>query len=172
MILFIAQGRKIGYVGREVYRYDKDNYLALSVPIPFQCKVEATPDEPVLALVISVEPTMLSEILINLDEPSLPNAPVPRGLYASPMTDELRGAAIRKVPEPVDGAAPDSIELKPAGSRALLPARSLRSWRNAIQPMAKVTEAMASTRASNHSDIRHHLARRPRSVEAANGSIR
>lgn len=95
MILFIAQGRKIGYLGGEVYRYDKDNYLALSVPIPFECKVEATPEEPVLALVISVDQTMLSEILINLDEPSQSTEPVPRGIYASSMIDELRNATIR-----------------------------------------------------------------------------
>lgn len=95
MILLIAQGRKIGYLGGEVYHYDKDNYLALSVPLPFECKVEATPEEPVLALVISVEPTMLSEFLISLDEPAATSAPIPRGIYSSPMTAELRGAAIR-----------------------------------------------------------------------------
>lgn len=95
MILFIAQGRKVGYLGGEEYRYDKDNYLALSVPIPFECKVEATPDEPVLALIISVDPAILGEILINLDEPQSPSASVPRGIYSSAMTDELRGAAIR-----------------------------------------------------------------------------
>jgi AraC-like DNA-binding protein len=95
MILFIAQGRKIGYLGGEVYRYDKDNFLALSVPIPFECKVEATPEEPVLALIISVDPTMLGEILINLDEPASSNTSVPRGIYSSSMTNELRGAAVR-----------------------------------------------------------------------------
>ena len=92
MILILAQGRKIGYLAGEVYQYDKENYLALSVPIPFECKVEATPEEPVLALVISVDPTMLSEILINLDEPPSSDSPVPRGIYSSPMTDKLRGA--------------------------------------------------------------------------------
>jgi AraC-like DNA-binding protein len=63
--------------------------------MPFQCKVEASPEEPVLALVISVDPTMLSEILINLDEPNQSNAAVPRGIYSSAMTDELRSAVIR-----------------------------------------------------------------------------
>jgi len=95
MILFIAQGRKIGYLGDEVLTYDKNHYLALSVPVPFQCKVEASPEEPVLALVISVDPTMLSEILINLDEPSISDVAVPRGIYSSGMTDELRSAVIR-----------------------------------------------------------------------------
>src|SRR6516165_3254475 len=95
MILFIAQGRKIGYLGGEVYRYDKNNYLALSVPLPFECRVEATPEEPVLALIISVDPTMLGEILINLDEPASSNTSVPRGIYSSSMTNELRGAAVR-----------------------------------------------------------------------------
>ncbi len=95
MILFIGQGRKIGYLGGEVLTYDKDNYLALSVPMPFQCRVEATPEEPVLALLIAVDPAMLSEILINLDEPTTSEVAVPRGIYSSAMTDELRGAVIR-----------------------------------------------------------------------------
>jgi hypothetical protein len=95
MILFIAQGRKIGYVGGEVLTYDKDHYLALSVPIPFQCRVEATSEDPVLALVIAVDPAMLSEILINLDEPTTSEIAVPRGIYSSAITGEIRSAVVR-----------------------------------------------------------------------------
>lgn len=94
-IIFIAQGRKCGYVGGEVYRYDADNYLALAIPVPAECEIDATSTEPLLALAITVEPTMLAEILVNLDEPVRLDGPVPRGICANPLTPVLRDAAVR-----------------------------------------------------------------------------
>jgi AraC-like DNA-binding protein len=94
MILFIGQGRKRGYLGGEVLHYDAGHYLALSVPVPVECEVDASPDEPLLALKIAVEPTLLAEILVNLDEPPR-EGHVPRGIDASPLTPELGEAVVR-----------------------------------------------------------------------------
>jgi len=57
MIVVIGQGRKRGYLGEEVYIYDPFNYLVLSVPLPVECEWEADPEEPLLLVTISVEPT-------------------------------------------------------------------------------------------------------------------
>lgn len=94
-IVFLGQGRKRIYLGGKVIQYDADNYLALSVPVPVECEVQASPDEPLLALSITVEPATLAEILVNLDEPARTEGAVPRGIYASPLTDELNDAALR-----------------------------------------------------------------------------
>ena len=95
VIVFVGQGHKRGYLGNEVYRYDAFNYLVLSVPLPVECEWEASPEEPLLVLAINVEPTMLGEILLELDEPLRPVGPMPRGISTTPMSNELSGAVIR-----------------------------------------------------------------------------
>ena len=47
-IVIVGQGRKIGYLGEKVYVYDQNNYLVLSVPLPFECETIAVlmPDSP------------------------------------------------------------------------------------------------------------------------------
>src|SRR5947209_5580060 len=67
-VVVIGQGRKRGYLGDEVFPYGPDDYLALSVPLPAECEVEASADEPLLGVTVAVEPAMLGEMLIDLDE--------------------------------------------------------------------------------------------------------
>src|SRR5215472_3373071 len=67
-ILIVGQGRKRAYLGGEVYRYDAYNYLVLSVPLPAECEVEASTEEPLLLLSVGVETTMLGEMLLEMDE--------------------------------------------------------------------------------------------------------
>jgi AraC-like DNA-binding protein len=94
-ILIVGQGRKRAYLGGEIYRYDAYNYLVLSVPIPAECETEASPEEPLLLLAINVEPTMLGEMLLEMDELPPPTGSTPRGISSTPMTEELGGAVIR-----------------------------------------------------------------------------
>jgi AraC-like DNA-binding protein len=95
MIYIIAQGQKIGYLGDDVFRYNADNYLVLSVPLPLQCEWVASPEEPLLAVKIAVDPTMLVEMLMDLDEPAHGNGAVPRGIHTTPLTTELSDAVMR-----------------------------------------------------------------------------
>jgi AraC-like DNA-binding protein len=94
-ILIVGQGRKRAYLGGEVYRYDAYNYLVSSVPLPAECETEASPEEPLLLLAIHVEPTMLGEMLLEMDELAPPAGPTPRGISSTPMSEELGGAVIR-----------------------------------------------------------------------------
>ena len=94
-ILVVGQGRKRAYLGGEVYRYDPFNYLVLSVPLPAECETEATPEEPLLLLAIAVEPTLLGEMLLEMDDLPMPVGPTPRGISSTPMSEELGGAVIR-----------------------------------------------------------------------------
>jgi hypothetical protein len=66
-ILIVGQGRKRAYLGGDVYQYDSYNYLVLPVPMPAECETEASAEEPLLLLAIDVEPTMLGEILLEMD---------------------------------------------------------------------------------------------------------
>src|SRR3954463_14724170 len=94
-ILIVGQGRKRAYLGGETYRYDAYNYLVLSVPLPAECETEASADEPLLLLAIHLEPAMVGEMMLELDEPPSPAAPTPRGISSTPMDEQLAGAVIR-----------------------------------------------------------------------------
>src|SRR3954447_14941554 len=94
-ILIVGQGRKKAYLGGETYEYDAYNYLVLSVPLPAECETEASPEEPLLLLAINVETAMLGEMMLEIDEPTPPVTPTPRGISSTPMNEELAGAVIR-----------------------------------------------------------------------------
>src|SRR6266436_1806822 len=55
-IFIIAQGRKTGYLGDKRFVYDPNHYLVLSVPMPFECETDGSPEEPMLAVCIGVTP--------------------------------------------------------------------------------------------------------------------
>ena len=92
-IAVVGRGRKRGYLGDEVYTYDPFNYLVLSVPLSAECEWEASPEEPVLLVAINVEPTMLGEMILEMDEPLPPVDTTPRGISTTPMSEELGGAS-------------------------------------------------------------------------------
>jgi len=95
-IVIVGQGRKRAYLGDEVYTCDPLNYLVSSVPIPAECEADASAEEPVLILAIDVEPAMLGELILEMNEHAPPPAgPTPRGLSTTPMGEELVGAVIR-----------------------------------------------------------------------------
>src|SRR5271169_4555041 len=66
-IIIIAQGRKRGFLGGQVYTYDPKNYLVLSVPLPFECETEGSPENPLLGLSVRVEPATIAELLLEMD---------------------------------------------------------------------------------------------------------
>jgi len=105
-IVIIAQGRKIGYLGDQVYTYDPNNYLVLSVPLPLDCETIASPEEPLLGLSISVDATAVNELLLEMDDTSSLSAAVPRGIFSTPLTADLIDASLRLLEclgNPVDG---------------------------------------------------------------------
>lgn len=100
-IVVVAQGRKTGYIGERVYRYDPDNYLLLTVPLPFECEIEATPDRPMLGVSIRADFSVLTELMISIGETGmgsqtpLPDLVPPRGIYAPPLDRQMGEAVVR-----------------------------------------------------------------------------
>jgi len=94
-VVVVAQGRKTGYVGERVYRYDPNNYLVLTVPLPFECEIEATPDYPMLGVSIRADLSILSELMMSMDRPLPPGAPTPMGICATPLDRPLGEAVVR-----------------------------------------------------------------------------
>ena len=94
-IVIVGQGRKTGYLGNQVYKYDPFNYLVLSVPLPFECETQATPEEPYLAVSVGVDPVKVGELLIEMDDDSGAGIAVPPGICSTPLNDELISATVR-----------------------------------------------------------------------------
>lgn len=93
-IIVVGQGRKIGYLGGKVYVYDPNNYLVLSVPLPFECETVAEPGKPFLAVAISMDSRVLGELLAEMDD-GLTAPESTTGIYSTPLTAELMDATVR-----------------------------------------------------------------------------
>ena len=91
-IVIIAQGRKRGYLGGQVYTYDALNYLVLSVPLPFECETEGSIEEPLLGISVRVDAAMVAELLLELDDHNTAKA---QGIGVTPLSDDLLCAAER-----------------------------------------------------------------------------
>ncbi|MEX1367573.1 MAG: AraC family transcriptional regulator [Nannocystaceae bacterium] len=98
-VCFVARGSKRVHAGSKTYRYDPMNYLVVSLPLPVEAEiVKATPDEPLLALVLRVDVAEVGQLLLEMEEA---DATVGRsaqpGLYVSPIHEELADAITRLV---------------------------------------------------------------------------
>ena len=96
LLIFLAQGAKRVYLDDEVLSYDPDHYLALALPVPVECEIlNAAEEQPLLAVSLVVDPAMLAEILISMDETTAFDGPMPRGIYASKVSPDLHSAVMR-----------------------------------------------------------------------------
>ncbi|PWG74940.1 AraC family transcriptional regulator, partial [Enterococcus hirae] len=54
-IVFLFSGHKIGYINERVFRYDTNEYLLLTVPLPFECETFATEAVPLAGIRVNVD---------------------------------------------------------------------------------------------------------------------
>jgi AraC-like DNA-binding protein len=95
-IVIVGQGRKRGYLGDQVFTYDAHNYLVLSVPLPFECETEASPEAPMLAVSIRVDLAVLGELLMKMDGAhSSPTPAIPQGIYSTKLDFKLSETTVR-----------------------------------------------------------------------------
>lgn len=94
-IVIIGQGRKTGYLGGKTFVYDANNYLVLSVPLPFECKTEGSREAPLLGLSVGVSPGLVTELLIQIERAPPANGSQPQAIQATALDDRLSNAAVR-----------------------------------------------------------------------------
>ena len=94
-IVIVCQGRKRGYLGDEIYLYDAQHYLVVSVPVPFTMETEATEEEPMLAVYLRLDFTLAAELMLALDDFPASVEAKPRGMYSSPMDAKLSESLLR-----------------------------------------------------------------------------
>ncbi|WP_343550749.1 AraC family transcriptional regulator [Pantoea sp.] len=95
-IVILFQGRKTGYLGSTVFHYDATKYLMLTVPLPVECETEATLEEPLAGMCLSVDTASLQDLLMDIgdDEQFQPQVQT-SGIHSAFMSDEMLCAAER-----------------------------------------------------------------------------
>jgi AraC-like DNA-binding protein len=95
-IVIVCQGRKRGYFGNQLYLYDENHYLAVSVPVPFGMETDATPEHPLLALYLHLDFTVAAELAAQIDsEGGTERVQAPQSMMSSPMDDAMRASVLR-----------------------------------------------------------------------------
>lgn len=94
-IVILAQGTKRGYLGDEVYVYDAQHCLVVSVPVPFTMETDASETEPMLAIYMRLDFKLAGDLLLEIEERFGPPQAAPRGMYSSPMDDALQDSTLR-----------------------------------------------------------------------------
>ncbi len=93
--VFVLQGSKHGILDGEIYLYDEDHYLAVSVPVPFRMTSTASSLRPLLAVYLQFDMQMAAEIAIQLEQHTGPVTTEPRGLFSSKMDSEMEDVLLR-----------------------------------------------------------------------------
>ena len=96
-LVLILQGQKVGFLGDRVFHYDTDQYLVLSVPLPFDCATYATPDNPMLGLFIDINRLDLHELVELLEDEAPAKTRTPLGVTPAPLDEDMKGSVRRLV---------------------------------------------------------------------------
>ncbi|MDU4002300.1 AraC family transcriptional regulator [Pluralibacter gergoviae] len=95
-VIFLFSGHKIGYINARTFRYDANEYLLLTVPLPFECQTFATESVPLAGMRLNIDVLQLQELLMDIGEDRQFQTPAAAsGINSSPLTDEILCAAER-----------------------------------------------------------------------------
>ncbi|MEB4677244.1 AraC family transcriptional regulator [Enterobacteriaceae bacterium G50] len=95
-IIFLFSGYKIGYINERTFRYDANEYLLLTVPLPFECETFATEAAPLAGLRLNVDILQLQELLMDIGEDErFQPAMAASGINSATLSDEILCAAER-----------------------------------------------------------------------------
>ncbi|EFV1989047.1 AraC family transcriptional regulator [Salmonella enterica] len=95
-IIFLFSGHKIGYINEREFRYDANEYLLLTVPLPFECETWATPEIPLAGIRIDIDVLQLQELLMDIGEDERFQLPMAAsGINSATLLDEILCAVER-----------------------------------------------------------------------------
>jgi AraC-like DNA-binding protein len=94
-IVIVVQGRKRGFLGNDVYLYDAQHYLMVSIPVPFTMETDASALEPMLAIYMRLDFTVAADLLLHLADRGQSASVPPRSMVSSPMDDAMSHSVLR-----------------------------------------------------------------------------
>lgn len=104
--VFVLQGRKQGMLEGEVYLYDEEHYLAVSVPVPFRMESSASAKRPLLAVYVEFDMLVAAEIASEVGaRRSVTTMGKVRSLISSrmePMIEDVVLRLLRALRDPIE----------------------------------------------------------------------
>ena len=94
-IVIVCQGHKRGYLADQVYHYDAQHYLVLSVPLPFSTETDASLEEPLLAVSVRLDMTAVADLIIEVDERASTSEIAPIGIVSTALDAALADTTVR-----------------------------------------------------------------------------
>ncbi|ELP5679356.1 AraC family transcriptional regulator [Salmonella enterica] len=95
-IIFLFSGHKIGYINEREFRYDANEYLLLTVPLPFECETYATPEIPLAGIRLDIDVLQLQKLLMDIGEDERFQLPMAAsGINSATLSDEILCAVER-----------------------------------------------------------------------------
>jgi AraC-like DNA-binding protein len=94
-IVIVCQGRKRGYFGDQVYVYDDQHYLAVSVPVPFTMETDASAEEPLLAIYMHLDFELAADLMLQIAQHGGVDETAPAGMLSTPMDEPMAASILR-----------------------------------------------------------------------------
>ena len=94
-IVIVCQGRKLGFFGNQVYLYDAQHYLAVSVPVPFTMETDASAEKPLLAIYMHLDFKVAADLMLQIDQRNHGERAQPKGMISSPIDGRLGTSVLR-----------------------------------------------------------------------------
>jgi AraC-like DNA-binding protein len=94
-IVVVLQGKKMGYLGDQVFQYDPQQFLVLSLPMPFESETIGTVEEPMLAISIRINLAVVAELLLSLDAANSQSILPQLGMVSTALDDKLSDTVFR-----------------------------------------------------------------------------
>lgn len=121
--VFVVQGRKQGLLDDQVYLYDEEHYLAVSMPVPFQMRSAASAECPLLAIYVEFDMVLAAEIAAQVATRCNIGIDRPRSLISSRMDTGIMDVLQRLLTalgDPVEAAVLGSGILRELYYRVLI----------------------------------------------------
>jgi len=97
-VCVIAQGSKELILGERRYRYDPGHYLIVTAELPIVSWVtEATPDDPYLSVVLTLDHTLVSSVMVEAGFPPPGDNSSHSAIDVNPLDGDLLDAVVRLV---------------------------------------------------------------------------
>lgn len=111
-LIIIAQGSKLARLGPRTLEYGAGHYLIQALSVPFMCETFATPQAPMLGVAVSIDRTVLSELVQNM---ALPPDPAVQAQTPQSMSSAALGAPMRASVERLLECLQDPLDAKMLG---------------------------------------------------------
>ena len=95
-LVFVLQGKKIGYLPNKRFEYDSKNYLVVSAALPFECETYASKEEPYTYILININKDIMYEIISCISKEESKNCKsVQMAIFQDQVTQDLENSIYR-----------------------------------------------------------------------------